>query len=131
AIPEKLFARESCASAHDVYLAQVTRLAATLWRACGSRTLDDILTRDQDPRRRRLAAAILATKYPQSPALRTCRFYESRPEVAEECWSESSSPLRAPTASRSLSNDLPYRVQEIRSQGRLLALAPHSVRVPG
>lgn len=124
AVSEEIFSADSCESAHDAYRAQVTRLAATLGRRCGGRTLEDVLTRDPDPRRRRLAAALLRTIAPESPALGTCRFYEVRHEVAKEC----SSPQATPQPS---SMALPYRVHQLWEKGRPLKLTPFTVRVPG
>lgn len=124
-VPDRLLSKDSCDSAHDLYRAQVTRLAASLGLACGGRTLEDILRRDLDPRQRRLAASLLRRKVPDSPALRTCRFYESRLDVSHLC---SSSPE---AATRRTATALPYRVQEIRANGHPLKLTPFSVRTPG
>lgn len=125
AVPKALFAGESCESAHRVYLAQVTRLGAALGHACDGQSLEDVLTRDPDPRRRRLAAALLRRKAPESPALRTCRFYEPRPEIANECWPPPNAPPHPPSVT------LPYRVHEIHKNRRPLKLTPFAVRAPG
>jgi hypothetical protein len=124
-VPDALTSEEACGSAHDAFRAHVTRLAASLDRACGGRTLDDVLTRDWDPRRRRLAATLLRTKDPDSPALRTCRFYESRLEVSDICTSSE------PVLVRAKAGKLPYRVQEIWAHDGPLKLAPFAVRAPG
>lgn len=124
-LKDSLFARASCESAHDAYRAQVTRLAALLGRPCANRSIEDVLLRDRDPRRRFLAAEILRRQAPGSPALRRCRFYESRVEIADLC-SVASEPVPARP-----STALPYSVHQVAASQRALSLSPFAVRVPG
>lgn len=124
-VPDDLFSPASCESSHDAYRAQVTRLAAVLGRPCGGRSIEDVLLRDRDPRRRLLAAELIRKRSPQSRSLRTCRFYESRSEVADLCWA-----TPGPSPERR-SEMLPYEVRKISAGGRPLPLTPFAVRAPG
>lgn len=122
---DSLFSRDSCESPHDAFRAQMTRLAAVLGRTCAGRSIEDVLLRARDPRQRLLAAEVIRRQAPESRALRRCRFYESRVEVAELC-SVSAAP--APERPRA---GLPYRMHQVRASQRVLPLSPFSVRVPG
>lgn len=122
-LPPSLFLPETCASRHDLLRAETIRLAASLDLECAGRDIEDVLRRDPDPRMRYLAASLLAAKRPDSSALRACRFYEARLEVARECetrrfheMDESASPL-------------PFRVEQVWALGEPLRLTPYAVRV--